>query len=118
MNLLTCGSIVCAVLCFSHIALAQNAVRYTVSLADLEHHLVHIRMTVPPGSDTRELQLPVWNALYQVRDFSQYMNWIRAEDLNRHPLSLFQVNASRWSIAGANSGAMVEYEMFSNDSGS
>jgi hypothetical protein len=42
-------------------------------------------MQIPPGHETHELQLPVWNALYQVRDFSQYLNWIRAEDSNRNP---------------------------------
>jgi predicted metalloprotease with PDZ domain len=109
---------VIVVSCFCHIALAQDAVHYTISLADPEHHLVHVRMTVPPGSDTRELQLPVWNALYQVRDFSQYMDWIRAQDGSGHALPLIQMNASRWKVTGADKGALVDYEMFSNDSGS
>jgi len=117
MNRLTLASAVIIVSCLCDTALAEN-VRYTVSLADPEHHLVRVRMTVPPGFDNRELQLPVWNALYQVRDFSQYMTWIRAKDPAGQALPLFQVNASRWSIAGANRGAIVEYEMFSNDSGS
>ena len=104
--------------CIDQIAAAQTTVRYTVSLADPEHHIVHVRVKIPSGSDTHELQLPVWNALYQVRDFSQYMNWIRAEDQSGHALSVVQLNASRWKVVGAEKGAVVEYEMFSNDSGS
>jgi len=103
--------------CFLQFAAAQN-VRYTVMLADPEHHIVRVEVRIPPGSDAHELQLPVWNALYQVRDFSQYMNWIRAKDVNGHALPLVEINASRWKIAGTNKGAIVEYEMFSNDSGS
>jgi predicted metalloprotease with PDZ domain len=72
-------------------------------------------MQIPPGHETHELQLPVWNALYQVRDFSQYLNWIRAEDSNRNPLNITQLNKSRWRIEGAMNGARVQYETFSDN---
>jgi predicted metalloprotease with PDZ domain len=101
-----------------HLSRSQNPVRYTVSLADPAHHLVRVTVNIPAGEDAHELQLPVWNALYQVRDFSQFMNWIRAEDASGHALPLTQLNASRWRISGAERGAKIEYEMFSNDSGS
>jgi len=44
-------------------------VRYSVSLTDPERHLVRVEVIIPSGRATHELQLPVWNALYQVRDF-------------------------------------------------
>ena len=96
---------------------AQAAVHYTISLADPEHHLVRVTVTLPPGRAEHELQLPVWNALYQVRDFSQYMNWPRAEDSSGQALPLTQLNPSRWTVSNAASGAKIEYEMFANDSG-
>ncbi len=49
------------------------------------------RLKSLPAAIAHELQLPVWNALYQVRDFSQNMNWIRATSsairsaADRHP---------------------------------
>jgi predicted metalloprotease with PDZ domain len=89
-------------------------VRYTVSLADPARHLVQITMEVPPGADSHELQLPVWNALYQVRDFSQYMNWIRGEDITGKSLALTPINKSRWKISGAARGAKLLYEMHSD----
>jgi len=107
-------SLLTAVLLFSAHALAQGPVRYSISLANPEKHLVDVTMDLPPGAATRELQLPVWNALYQVRDFSQFMNWIRAQDANDHPLPLNSLNASRWQLQGAASGARVEYEIFAD----
>ena len=96
---------------------ASADVRYLVSLSNPERHLIQVTMEIPPGAGSHEVQLPVWNALYQVRDFSQYMNWIRAETANGAPLPLIQLNKSRWRIDGAEHGARVEYEMFSNDPG-
>jgi predicted metalloprotease with PDZ domain len=95
----------------------QGPVRYTVSLADPERHLVRVELAIPPGRASHELQLPVWNALYQVRDFVQYMNWIRAKDTSGHGLQLTQLNKSRWQISGAEGGARIEYEMFSDGPG-
>ncbi|HEY6770018.1 MAG TPA: PDZ domain-containing protein [Candidatus Sulfotelmatobacter sp.] len=92
-------------------------VSYTISLALREQHLLHVRMSVPPGKAVRDLQLPVWNALYQVRDFAQYVNWIRASDTSGHSLSLHEVDKSRWQFAGAEGGAFVDYEIFANNPG-
>lgn len=96
---------------------AFGEVRYTVSLADPARHLVQVTMELPAGADSREVQLPVWNALYQIRDFSQYMNWIRAEDSRGESLALTPINKSRWKISGAARGARLLYEMHSDTSG-
>lgn len=98
-------------------AFPADHISYVVSLANPERHLVHVTITIPPGQSERVLQLPVWNALYQVRDFSQYMNWIRAENPSGGALPLVQINKSRWQISGAERGARVQYEMFSDNPG-
>ncbi len=92
-------------------------VRYAISLAHPERHLVHVNIALPPGPPTRDLQLPVWNALYQVRDFSQFVNWVRAKDGAGKPLPVRLVNKSRWHINGTENGASVEYEVMANDPG-
>jgi predicted metalloprotease with PDZ domain len=94
----------------------QAVVHYTVSLADPVRHLVRVSMELPPGPDT-DLQLPVWNALYQVRDFAQYMDSIRASDLAGNPIRLRQVNKGRWRMSGTAKGTRIDYEMFVNDPG-
>ncbi|MGE5053025.1 MAG: M61 family metallopeptidase [Acidobacteriota bacterium] len=88
------------------------AVTYTISLAKPEQHLAHVQILLPAGHPVRELQLPVWNALYQIRDFSQYLNWIRARDRAGTPLAIRELDKSRWQIEGAADGAVVEYDIY------
>lgn len=95
-------------------AQADDAVRYTVTLFNLDQHLLHIKVQIPPGQDEHDLQLPVWNALYQIRDFAQYVNWIRASALNGRALDVHELNESRWHISGAQEGAVVEYEIYAD----
>jgi predicted metalloprotease with PDZ domain len=85
---------------------------YTVTLASPAAHLVEVQVALPAGSSTRELQLPVWNALYQVRDFAQYINWIRAKDRTGKPLAVRELDKSLWQIDHADIGAIVEYQIY------
>jgi predicted metalloprotease with PDZ domain len=78
---------------------------------------VDVQIFVPEGAAQRELQLPVWNALYQVRDFAQYVNRVRAKDRSGNPLVVREVNQSRWQVQGAERGATVEYEIYVDQPG-
>ena len=96
---------------------APPGVTYTISLANPEQHLAHVQIILPAGHPARELQMPVWNALYQVRDFSQYVNWIRAKNRAGQPLVLRELDKSRWQIEGAADGAVVEYDIYLDSPG-
>ncbi len=91
---------------------AQQPVAYTITLAAPEHHLAEVQIILPPGASERELQLPVWNALYQVRDFAQFVNWVHAKDRSGKTLPISEVNDSRWKLRGADGGAIVEYQIY------
>ncbi len=80
-------------------------------------HLVRVKIEIPPGAIERELQLPVWNGLYQIRDFAQYINWVRARSPGGQPLSIRKLDKSRWRIERAEQGLEVEYETFVDDAG-
>ena len=84
-------------------------IRYTVELKDAAQHLVHVRVELPPGVSQRDVQLPVWNATYQVRDFAQYVNHVKAESAGGS-LTLKQLTPSSWRIWGTERGATVEYD--------
>ena len=101
------------------IALARcsAATSYIISLANPEQHLLEVQILLPEGAAERELQLPVWNALYQVRDFAQYVNWVRAKNPAGHSLVVRELDKSRWQIAGAQGGAVVEYQIFVDSPG-
>jgi predicted metalloprotease with PDZ domain len=108
------GAFCAVVLIAASICCAQSSssVVYTISLQSPEQHLVDVQISLPPGSAQRELQLPVWNALYQVRDFAQFVNWVRAKDLAGHSLAGRGEDKSRWQIQGCESGATVEYQIY------
>ena len=108
-----------AILALSSTSIAQSAapIAYTVSLASPEQHLVEVQIFLPEGAAQRELQLPVWNALYQVRDFAQYVNRVRAKDRSGNPLPVRELNKSRWQIQGAEHGAIVEYQIYVDSPG-
>src|ERR1700734_2395750 len=90
---------------------------YTISLSSPDQHLLAVQILLPEGATQRELQLPVWNALYQVRDFAKYVNWIRAKDRAGRALTVRELDKSRWQIAGAESGAVIEYQIFADSPG-
>ncbi|HEY7096167.1 MAG TPA: hypothetical protein VH437_05555 [Terriglobales bacterium] len=92
-------------------------VRYTLSLAHAATHQLDVRVSIPPGVNEREMQLPVWNALYQVRDFAQYINWVKATNNAGHVLDVQKSDKSQWVIRGAADGAEVEYEIFTDQPG-
>src|SRR5580692_2057352 len=96
---------------FAQAAPAQS-IAYSVDLASPEQHLVNVQIILPAGAAQRELQLPVWNALYQIRDFAQYVNWVRAKNRSGDPLPVHELDKSRWQIQGAEGGAIVEYQIY------
>jgi predicted metalloprotease with PDZ domain len=113
-----------AILALSLTSLAQSqltqppaSVAYTVDLSSPESHLVEVQIILPAGAAQRELQLPVWNALYQVRDFAQFVNWVRAKDRSGKSLPVRELDKSRWQFQGAEGGAIVEYQIYADSSG-
>ena len=92
-------------------------VAYVVDLSAPEQHLVDVQILLPAGAAQRELQLPVWNALYQIRDFAQFVNWVHAKDRSGSPLPIRELDKSRWEIQGAANGAIVEYQIYVDSPG-
>ena len=114
-----CGMLWVALLALSSISIAQPApsVGYAIALSSPEQHLVEVQIILPAGAALRELQLPVWNALYQVRDFAQYVNWVRAKDRSGKSLPVHELDKSCWQIQGADGGAIVEYQIYVDSPG-
>ncbi len=105
-----------AALLLSLTAGAQT-LEYEVSLAAPASHLVGVKLQLPPGAAERVLQLPVWNALYQIRDFSQYLAALAAEDPVGHSLPVIQLDKSSWKVSGAIDGATIHYQIRGDDPG-
>jgi predicted metalloprotease with PDZ domain len=96
---------------------AKEGIAYTVRLKDPVQHLLEIQIQIPAGAPNHDLQLPVWNATYQIRDFSQYINRIRAKSPSGYTLKVTSMEKSRWEVSGTESGAEVDYEIVAGESG-
>src|SRR5947209_190050 len=81
--------------CASALA-GEPPVDYYVSLADAAEHIVHVRMHLAGIASQREVQLPAWNALYQILDFSQNLRRLHASDETGHRLPVESLNKNTW----------------------
>jgi predicted metalloprotease with PDZ domain len=97
--------------------LAVARASYEISLANASQHLVRVKLSLAPGAPEWELQLPAWNSLYQIRDFARNVNWVRGRDPDGKPVVVSKLDKGRWRVAGAGSGGVIEYEIFSDQSG-
>ena len=94
--------------------LAATPIDYTVKLADARRHLVHVRIRLPEGAADRDLQMPVWNALYQVRDFVQYVVSVSCHAPSGQKLPMRKLDGTTWRISDAEHGADFEYDIIAN----
>src|SRR5258706_5920379 len=98
-------------------AQTHTPIHYTITLTSPTEHFVQVAIAIPPGASQRDLQLPVWNATYQIRDFAEYVLWPRARTLAGTPLPTRKLNKSRWQIEGLAQGGLVEYEVLADQPG-
>ena len=56
--------------------IARGTIHYSVSLEHPERHLFQVTMQIPDVTGEVTVQMPAWNALYQVRDFSAHVREI------------------------------------------
>ncbi len=90
---------------------------YRVILENPAQHLIRVEIQVPSGNAQRDFQLPVWNATYQVRDFSQYVLWFRATGTDGSPRSVTKLNKSLWRVNGLDRGGVIEYQLLADQPG-
>lgn len=94
--------------------LASSRWNYSVELKDPQKHLLQVSLHLNPTSPTLQVQMPVWNALYQIRDFAEHVNWIRASDPGGKNVPVRQIDKTTWSAPNA---VEVTYEIYVADSG-
>lgn len=105
-----------AVWCFALALPAVATIEYRVSLANPSEHILRITMTIPNVKDTVDVQMPAWNALYQIRDFSSRVREVQAHDAHGKPLAIAKRDTMTWRISGGES-AVVSYGVFWDDPG-
>jgi predicted metalloprotease with PDZ domain len=92
-----------AILCLS-ILLASGTsskatIQYAVSLDHPEQHLFHVTMTIPEVNREVTVQMPAWNALYQIRDFSSHVQQLEAS-AGSEIAPIEKLDKQSWRIQG------------------
>jgi predicted metalloprotease with PDZ domain len=94
---------------------SRAAIRYEVSLAHPENHLFHVSMHVPDVSSAVTVQMPAWNALYQIRDFSSHVQQVEAfVGAQRVPIE--KLDKLTWRIM-ATGTVRIQYAAFWDEPG-
>jgi predicted metalloprotease with PDZ domain len=77
----------------------KATISYEISLAQPSQHLFHVSINVPGVHGELLLQMPAWNALYEIRDFSGRIQ--RVESFSgSQPLAVDKLDKLTWRIRG------------------
>lgn len=108
---LNVASAITPVTCSSPPSSTPQPTEYFVSLADPVSHLAHVSIRIHQGESTRTLDMPVWNALYQVRNFAANIEHVRAQDASGVPAEVRNTKSSEWEITAPDSCVVVSYDI-------
>jgi len=95
---------------------AHATIDYTVSIAHPERHIFDVTMRIPNARNPLTLQMPAWNALYQIRDFSSHMMQVRARDDENHELPLVKLDKQTWQVDAAGV-VTISYPIYWDEAG-
>ncbi|HJY87989.1 MAG TPA: PDZ domain-containing protein [Candidatus Acidoferrales bacterium] len=79
---------------------ARATIHYAVSVGQPEQHLFRVTMIIPQVHDQIIVQLPVWNGLYQIRDFAYHVRNVSASDEASRLLPVRKLDKQTWQILG------------------
>jgi len=74
-------------------------IRYTVSVEHPEKHIFHVSIEVPEVTGEVVAQMPAWNALYQIRDFSAHVREVEAF-AGSNQVTPEKIDKLTWRITG------------------
>jgi predicted metalloprotease with PDZ domain len=75
-------------------------IEYQISLFRPEKHLFHVRMKIPGVASEVIVQMPAWNALYQIRDFSSHVEEVEAH-VGTEKAPIEKIDKQSWRIQGS-----------------
>jgi predicted metalloprotease with PDZ domain len=97
--------------CASPATAQSEPTEYFVSLADPAEHLAHVSIRLRNGEGMRKLAMPVWNALYQVRNFAVNVEDVRAQDGSGAAAEVRNTATSVWEVTAPPGCVVVSYDI-------
>jgi predicted metalloprotease with PDZ domain len=95
---------------------AHATIEYTVSVAHPDRHIFSVTMRVPNVRNSLTLQMPAWNTLYQIRDFSAHMMQVQSRDEENHALPFVKLDKQTWQVTG-NGTVTITYPIYWDEAG-
>jgi predicted metalloprotease with PDZ domain len=96
---------------------AGATIRYTISLSGRASSRFLVRMEVPAVQDSFEVDMPVWNALYQVRDFASRIEQLHAATPSGDFVALQRLTPHSWRVGPASGTVVLDYAIFWDETG-
>ncbi|HYM09288.1 MAG TPA: PDZ domain-containing protein [Bryobacterales bacterium] len=92
--------------------------RYEIDLAKTALHTLAVTVEADCRAANCDFQMPVWNALYQIRDFAQYVSRFEAAGSNGERLAHRMISPSVWRVEAApGERVRLRYEYFADEPG-
>ena len=95
---------------------ARATINYEVSIAHPERHVFGVTIRIPSVHDAVVLQMPAWNAVYQIRDFASHVMQVSARDAAGKTLPIVKLDKQTWRVTGEGS-VTVTYPIFWDEPG-
>jgi predicted metalloprotease with PDZ domain len=95
---------------------ARATIDYTVSIAHPERHIFEVTARIPNVHDQLTVQMPAWNALYQIRDFSSHVMQVSASNEAGNTLAAIKLDKQTWRFTGSGT-VTVNYPIYWDDPG-
>ena len=96
-------------------ASSNATIQYSISLSHPEQHTFHIKMTIPDVKDSVTVQMPAWNALYEIRDFASHVREVTAAN-ESGPLPIEKLDKQTWRVSGSGT-ITISYDTFWDEPG-
>ena len=95
---------------------SENApILYEISVANPERHLFHVLMKIPNVAGELTVQIPAWNALYQIRDFSSHVQRVDAY-VGTEKAPIEKIDKQSWRIKGSGT-VQLDYSTYWDETG-
>ncbi len=110
-------ALACALVFF--VGAAHATISYQISLDRTDDHFFDVTVTIPDVHGSVVIQMPAWNATYQIRDFASRIQNMRAYSGPadaQQLLPILKVDKQTWRITG-NSSVTVKYSIFWDEPG-
>jgi predicted metalloprotease with PDZ domain len=89
-------------------------VHYRIDVTGRAQHSLHISVSLDPGHEQARFRIPSWYALYQIRNFSQFLRSPRAIATDGSELPLRSVDKATWTASTRKKAAKFEYDIVCN----